>query len=148
MMNRIALSDLGPSALRQVDACLEAQRIRDEMAATKKPRSKYGAVKTTVDGITFDSKAEARRWLELRILLRAGEITNLEVHKTFPIVINGVPVKMNNGHVAKYTADFVYFDKAGKRIVEDVKGFVVRDFPLRRAIIEHIYNLKIVEVRA
>ena len=146
-MGRIALSDLGPSALRQVDAFLEANRVRNDLAAEdKRKKSKYGSVKTTVDGITFDSKAEANRLCELRLMEKAGEITRLSRQEVFPIVINGNPVKMRNGHIAKYTADFIYF-KDGKRIVEEVKGYAVRDYPLRRAIVEAIYNFRILETQ-
>jgi hypothetical protein len=106
--------------------------------------NKYGAKKTVIDGITFDSKKEARRYTELKLLERAGEIRGLKLKPVFPIVVNGRPVMMRNGHVAKYTADFQYFEGI-KSVVEEVKGYVVRDYPLRRALVEHIYHVKIRE---
>ena len=48
-----------------------------------KRRAKYGNTKVKVDGITFDSKAEARRYGELKLLERAGEITSMELQPTF-----------------------------------------------------------------
>lgn len=113
-----------------------------------RPRgSKYGAVSTTVDGVRFDSKREANRYQELRLLVKAGRISELVLQPSFPFVINGEPVKMGNGHTAKYTADFAYTEVAtGKRVIEEVKGYKVRDYPLRKAIAEHIYGIEVVEV--
>ena len=55
----------------------------------KNPRrdgnSKYGAIRTTVDGVTFASKAEARRYAELKLLEQAGEIKGLELQPKFDI---------------------------------------------------------------
>jgi len=110
-------------------------------------RSKYGAKPTVVDGHRFGSLAEAKRAAVLKLRERAGEISGLEFHPVYEIVIDGRPVKMRNGHIARYTADSRYFED-GERIVEEVKGHIVRDYPLRRAIIEHIYGVKIREVRA
>jgi hypothetical protein len=55
-------------------------------------RNKYGATKTTIDGITFDSKKEAQRYCELRLLQKAGEITHLELQPAFRLAIDGRPV--------------------------------------------------------
>ena len=110
-------------------------------------RSKYGAKPTVVDGHRFPSMGQARRYSELRLLEQAGQISNLELEPVYPIVINGEPVMMRNGQVARYTGDFRYFEN-GVRVVEEFKGFVVRDYPLRRALVEHIYGVKIREVRA
>lgn len=108
--------------------------------------SKYGAIKTTVDGIEFGSKKEANRYAQLRLFERGGLISGLELQPVFPITIDGRPVMMRNGQAARYTADFAYTEK-GKRVVEEVKGYVVRDYPLRRALVEHIYGVKIIEIR-
>lgn len=84
-------------------------------------RSKYGAVKTTVDGIEFHSKAEAKRYTELKLLQRGGYIRQLELQPVYQIVINQKPV-------CKVILDFRYFE-GQERVVEDVKG---RDNPLSR----------------
>jgi hypothetical protein len=116
-------------------------------AAMRPKRSKYGAVAQTVDGQRFASGAEAKRYAEMKILEKRGDIAALELHPVYQIVIDGAPVKMRNGHIAKYTADFRYLEN-GVRVVEEVKGYVVRDYPLRRALVEHIYHVQIREVRA
>ena len=118
-------------------------------------RSKYKAVKTTIDGITFDSKKEAKRYTELKVLERAGHITHLELQPEYEIVINGVKI-------CKYKADFRYFtvrqennalsynskgewqtptmtgDKEGQ-IVEDVKGFKTPIYRLKKRLVEASY---------
>lgn len=75
-----------------------------------KKRHKYGAKKTIVDGIQFDSLKEARRYGNLKLMQKAGLISELELQPEFEIVIR-----------CKYRADFTYKEN-GKAIVEDVKG--------------------------
>lgn len=118
-------------------------------------RSKYKAVKTTIDGITFDSKREAKRYTELKILEKAGHITHLELQPEYQITINGAKI-------CKYKADFRYFtvraeskersfnskgewqtptltgDKEGQ-IVEDVKGFKTPIYRLKKKLVEASY---------
>lgn len=101
--------------------------------------SKYGATKTVcVHGHTHASKREAKRCVELHLLLRAGQITGLVVEPTFNFEVNGAPLLMSNGHKAQYRPDFTYIEK-GRVVAEDVKGFVVRDFPLRAALFQHLH---------
>jgi len=118
-------------------------------------RSKYKAVKTTIDGITFDSKKEAKRYTELKLLEKAGHITHLELQPEYQITINGAKI-------CKYKADFRYFtvraedreqyksskgewivptmtgDKEGQ-IVEDVKGFKTPIYRLKKKLVEASY---------
>lgn len=106
--------------------------------------SKYGAKKAAcAQGHMHPSKREAKRCDELHLLFRAGQIDALVYEPTYPLTINGEPIKMRNGHAARYRPDFTYLE-AGKVIAEDVKGFEVRDFPLRAAVFRHCYpNIKL-----
>ena len=88
--------------------------------------NKYGAAKTTFDGITFDSVFEAERWIELKILERAGIIKDLCRQVRFEVI-----PKTGRNRAHHYTADFTYTEN-GKKIVEDVKGVKTRDYLLRR----------------
>lgn len=92
--------------------------------ATK--RQKYGAVKTVLDGIRFDSKREADRYAQLRVLALAGHITALQHQVSYDLhALGGVKV-------ARYVADFVYRDERSQRlVVEDVKGVKTRMFSLK-----------------
>ena len=110
--------------------------------------SKYGNTKACVDGITFDSRLEARRYCELKYLLRAGLIRDLQLQPTFELIPafekNGVKYKRTT-----YKADFAYFDvEQGKTIIEDTKGYRTREFILKKKLFEYNYpKLEIKEVR-
>lgn len=81
-------------------------------------RNKYGAVKTTTyDGITHDSKKEANRWLELNLLQRAGEISDLKRQVKYELI-----PKVGKFRATYYVADFVYRNKDGFEVVEDTKS--------------------------
>jgi dsDNA-binding SOS-regulon protein len=86
-------------------------------------RSKYNAVKTVVDGRTFDSKREAEAFVYLKALERAGTLRGLECQVKFSL--DGYSaVKEQTEHVAFYIADFVAQEVAtGKTVVFDAKGF-------------------------
>lgn len=97
---------------------------------------KYRAVKSQcASGHTHDSKREAIRCNELHDLQAAGAIGDLIVHPQYWFVINGKQLKHANGRRVGYKSDFEYTDTAsGIKITEDVKGAIVRDWPLRRAV--------------
>lgn len=78
--------------------------------------NKYGNKKTEIDGITFQSKKEARRYSELKLLQRAGQIQDLKLQVPFELCPS-----QKGERAIKYIADFVYTEN-GKMIVEDVKG--------------------------
>ncbi len=94
-------------------------------------RNKYNAIKVKEDGITFDSKAEHRRYCELKLLLKAGEICSLKVHPRYRL-------EVGDNLIGVYEADFEYHElKAGKpqyrrEVVEDVKGVRTREYILKR----------------
>lgn len=106
--------------------------------ALKPKRSKYGANRTIVDGIKFDSAKEARRWTKLRAREVAGEICNLE--RQVKIELQGAhgPIMTNSGKsVRTYVADFRYVDWSlnGITVIEDAKGFETPEFKLKKAIL-------------
>jgi hypothetical protein len=95
---------------------------------------KYRAVKSQCNaGHTHDSKREAIRCNELHLMQAAGEITELTVHPQYWFVINGRQLKHPNGRRVGYKSDFEY-NENGIWVTEDVKGVIVRDWPLRRAV--------------
>ena len=92
-------------------------------------RSKYGARPVVVDGIRFHSTKEANRYLDLRLLEKAGEIKLLELQPRFILSVH-----LNN--IGAYVGDFSYYETAsGNRVVEDVKGY---DTPLSRWKRKHV----------
>lgn len=108
--------------------------------------SKYKAKKTVVDGITFDSKKEACRYVQLKLQEEKGEISNLELQKRYELIPKQVD---ENGKVVyravHYVADFVY-DKDGKTIVEDTKGVRTADFIIKEKLMYQVHGIKITEI--
>ena len=104
--------------------------------------NKYHAKRTVIDGIMFPSKREAKRWVELRLLERAGQISGLQRQVKYDLIVNGVKI-------GRYTSDFEY-DENGQHVVEDVKSSATataRDYPLRKKLMLAIYNIEIRETK-
>lgn len=118
-----------------------------------KKKAKYGNRRTVLDGITFASAKEAKRYSELKRLEEAGEISHLEVQPAFKFEVNGRPVLIRSagypgGRQARYTADFSYFN-GQHRVVEDVKSSATKTeaYALRKALVEAIWPaVRIVEI--
>lgn len=101
---------------------------------------KYGNKKTVVDGFTFDSKMEAERYKELRLLERAGEILELERQVRFELRVNKHPI-------CSYIADFTYRRPNMRAlVVEDVKGVRTRDYIIKKKLMLAIHGIEISEV--
>ena len=107
-------------------------------------RSKYGARKTTVDGITFDSHKEAERYIELRLLQRAGKITKLKLQPEYEL-LPGFTVDGIRHRKTVYRADFEYVDERGKTVVEDVKGMKTDVYRLKKKLFAWKYKMNITE---
>tara|TARA_Y100000401_G_scaffold116933_1_gene124018 strand:+ start:2056 stop:2373 length:318 start_codon:yes stop_codon:yes gene_type:complete len=102
-------------------------------------RNKYRAVKTEVDGIMFDSKREAARYMVLVLLERQKKISNLELQPKFDCIVN-------EKKICSYRADFRYFTANGC-VVEDVKGVKTAVYRLKKKLVEALYpGVKIQEV--
>jgi hypothetical protein len=101
--------------------------------------TKYHAIPTEVDGIRFDSKAEAARYRELCLLRAAGQIEELRVHPRYTIW------KCKEEKIV-YEADFAYFEDGGL-VAEDVKGFMTPVYKLKRKMFLAMYpEIKFVEI--
>lgn len=109
--------------------------------------SKYHSRKITKDGMTFDSVKEYRRWCELLLLEKAGQITELQRQRPFELI----PSQRINGKVVEracnYIADFTYFRVSdGQWVVEDTKGFKTKDYIIKRKLMLHVFGIRINEV--
>lgn len=102
-------------------------------------KSKYKAIKTTVDGITFDSKREAYYYQLYSRLEELGEIHNLKLQTSLPFILNGKKI-------FTYKPDFEFDDDKGHHIV-DVKGVETPVFRLKKKLIEEQYNIEIEVVK-
>ena len=95
--------------------------------------SKYKNVKVVIDGIKFDSKKEARRYEELKLLQLGGKVSNLELQPKFELQMGFRDINTGKKERAiNYIADFQYRDEVGNLIVEDVKGMKTDVYKLKR----------------
>jgi hypothetical protein len=135
---RITLKDIANSRCAHLN-----QHLFQNPSSQAKKKSKYGNKKTEVDGITFDSEKEAKRYGELKIMQKAGLIGLLQMQVEYRLEVNGEKV-------ASYIADFVYLDsQTGQTVVEDVKSEMTRKLPvyrLKKKLMKQIHNIEIAEV--
>ena len=123
---------------------------KSSLAGARNVRSKYGAIKTQIDGITFSSKAESKRYLQLKELERLGQIDSLELQPRYELAPS---VRFAGAARAtpalRYFADFRYVDHLGKQVVEDVKGFSknTEGFRIKKHLMLAVHGIEILEVR-
>lgn len=126
---------------------------------------KYGNRKVVIDGIEFDSAKEGRRYSELKLLQRAGVITDLQLQREFELIPAQYETFERYGKTGKrlqdgkrcvekscvYKADFTYI-KDGQLVVEDVKGYrdpqsaAYAKFVIKRKLMLLLHGIKIAEI--
>ena len=117
---------------------------------------KYHNQKMNLDGMTFDSKKEARRYTDLKLLEKAGEISDLKTQVKFQLIPaqrepdtvgkrGGIKRGKLLEHECFYIADFVYTED-GKTIVEDAKGMRTKDYIIKRKLMLWVHGIRIKEV--
>lgn len=135
---------------------------RARRSVSRVGRSKYGAKAIAIDGIRFASQKEGRRYQELKLLERAGQIRNLELQPRFELSVanGGWPIdNVEHGRsirLGEYRADFRYeeklpvpdeWDREWRDVVEDVKGFDVPLGKWKRKHCEAQYGITVVLIR-
>lgn len=100
---------------------------------------KFRNRKTEVDGLSFDSAKEARRWSELCLLQRAGQISDLARQVRMPLVVNGQLV-------CTFIPDATYVEN-GRQVIEDTKSPITRKHPVYRIKVKLLKALTGAEVR-
>lgn len=101
--------------------------------------SKYNNKKTIVDNIKFDSKAEANRYIELKMLEKARKISDLELQPKFILQEKYINNKGEKIRAITYKADFCYLE-GNKIVVEDVKGVETKEFKIKKKLFENKYR--------
>ena len=128
------------STIKQVINRMKKSLKKSQTKYSKKTqKGKYRAIRTVVDGTTFASKKEAKRYGELKLLLKGGLISKLELQQRYELKVNGIKI-------CTYVSDFDYLDVNGKQIVEDVKGVRTREYLLKKKLMFAIYGIEIQEV--
>ena len=109
-------------------------------------QSKYGNKEAVVNGERLDSKKEAKRYIDLMIMLKAGHITNLRRQVKYVLI----PSQKIDGKVVErecsYIADFVYKDRNGNTVVEDTKGFRTPEYKIKRKMMLYVHGIRIKEI--
>lgn len=103
------------------------------------PSKYHNRPQITSDG-RFDSKREMKRWYELKLMEKAGVIKNLKRQVRYELI-----PKVGSQRPTYYYADFVYFDKDGNEIVEDVKGTKTEVYKLKKKLMLWRYGIEIRE---
>jgi hypothetical protein len=99
-------------------------------------RSKYGANQIVVDGITFDSKDEAKYYEYLKMRKAKGEILNFELQPKYTLI----PTFRKNGKTNRaitYSPDFLIYHLDGSQELVDVKGFSTQQGELRKKLFDY-----------
>ncbi len=123
---------------------------------------KYNNKKITLDGITFDSRKEANRYRELKLLEKAGKISDLRLQVKFQLIPPQYEItaeryargkkkgQYKRGKLLErecaYIADFVYIDADGEIVVEDTKGMRTKDYIIKRKLMLERHGIRIKEV--
>lgn len=119
---------------------------KSKQPKTAKP-SKYKNTKVVIDGHTFDSKKEAKRYQDLKLLVKAGEISDLQMQVVF-VLVESVVLDGRKKPDMRYVADFVYCSD-GLKIVEDVKSCATRKlaaYRQKKHLMMSVHGIEIQEV--
>ncbi|RAS13528.1 DUF1064 domain-containing protein [Ensifer adhaerens] len=115
---------------------LSSQEYRAQTAKPK--RNKYGAKRTVIDGVLFDSKAEATYYTALKMREKAGEVSAVELQRPFSLL--GPKGEL----ICTYKADFCFWDhKADRFRVVDVKGVETSVFKLKRKMMKVLLGIEV-----
>lgn len=146
----IDISDLSPSAQKQAAAKYFAQLKADEekkaQALEKIKQNKYRNIKTEMNDIKFDSRKEAKRYLDLMAMLKAGEIKDLRLQYEITIKPSYKTPDGTLVRAVRYKADFYYlkkYDLANKTVgwfpeYEDVKGKRTKEYMIKKKMLADI----------
>lgn len=116
----------------------------------KKTGQKYSNQRITdADGLKFDSKAEHKYWMHLKLRERAKEIFNLERQVVY-VLAPAVSIAGRKRPALRYVADMRWNDgaKDGPLVVADVKGAVTPEYRIKRHLMASVHGIEIMEIRA
>lgn len=150
-----------PAAATARASDAKASKKSKPIISQKNKKSKYHSIATCIDGISFDSRKEARRYRELKLLEKAGRISNLEMQVPFELIPAQYEecdeVYTKGAHKGErkrgaciekavtYKADFMYIED-GKIVAEDTKGFKTKDYIIKRKLLLYVHGIRIKEI--
>ena len=118
------------------------KQVKEKLALEDEKKSKYNAQKAGIDGIKFDSKSEAEHYASLKLLERAGIISDLKLQPRF-LLQEGFVYNGHRERKIEYVADFEYTQN-GKKVVEDVKGLRTQVYSIKRKLFLKKYGGSVV----
>lgn len=136
-MASLSFKNIKVPASGRVSAAELKASIQSESGAKKRSGKFNNRIIKTDEGV-FDSAAEYSRYLNLKLLERAGEISGLVRQIRYKLEVGGI-------HISTYIADFVYNLKDGTLVVEDSKGFKTREYLQKRRLMKEILGIEILE---
>lgn len=107
---------------------------------------KYHNKKVIYDGIKFDSKKECKRYRELKLMERAGLVSDINIQVPFVLQESFIRCDGKRVRSIKYVADFTYKDKEGKLHIEDAKGVKTQVYKLKKKLFEYKFKTMIEEI--
>lgn len=107
--------------------------------------SKYGNHVLVVGGERFDSEKELIRYQQLRLLQRAGEISDLQRQVRYELIPAQCSTGGHKERSVVYIADHVYQEN-GATVVEDAKGYRTADYIIKRKLMLKVFGIVIKEV--
>lgn len=111
--------------------------------------SKYHSRKVVVDGIVFDSRKEASRYAELKMLEKSGQIQSLQRQKKYELIPSQYAIVAGKKKCIErpvcYYADFCYIEN-GEEVVEDVKGMKTHEYIIKRKLMLFLHHIRIREI--
>lgn len=127
---------------------LELDQSAQEVETIFQKQSKYRAKRTRLDGIEFDSQAEAQRYAQLKLYQKAGIVKSIELQPKFIIVDSYIGPDGKKVQPTYYKADFLVEYPDGRKEVEDVKSRITKTplYRLKKKLFEQRYSISIKEV--
>lgn len=126
----------------QLQDPISIKRLSILVEMLQKKGTKYHSRKIEINGISFSSRKEGRRYQELKFMEDKGLISNLELQKRYVIF-----PKQKDERKIDYIADFYYIDEKGNEIVEDTKGMRTSTYIIKRKLFKFFYpEIKFIEI--
>ncbi|MFM0243805.1 DUF1064 domain-containing protein [Paraburkholderia sediminicola] len=139
------LASTAPAVLGEPISRLLGGNMLASQAVEPKRRSKFGNRQAVVDGITFDSEREAKRYCVLKLREKAREISNLRMQVPF-VIVEATTIAGKRVRERIYIADFVYDLPHGSMVVEDSKGMQTPMYRIKRQLMKVVHNIEIQEI--
>lgn len=127
---------------------INVAQLRELAGAKRQTRRKYANVPTSIGDLDFDSRAEAKRWAELELMQKAGQIRNLRRQVPYELIPSQKRPSGGTERACTYVADFCYDEAPHWRtVVADTKGFSTPEYRIKRKLMLHVHGIEVREFK-